>query len=239
MEAARSPKKGVRRKLEIYDCFMVEYICTGKRILFMHITGTLSIETHYNMIDNYLIWYTGELCLNANTAACGNIDQRNMEERNTVFIGPTEGRENMIIREAQGEDLNGLLKLYTGLHDNPMPERDGRIGSIWKDILADKNHHIVLGTVEGRIVSSCVCIIILNLTHGQRPYALIENVITEEGCRKKGYGAAVLNFARDIAREAGCYKIMLLTGSKDPSILRFYEQAGYNREDKTGFIQWL
>lgn len=32
---------------------------------------------------------------------------------------------------------------------------------------------------------------------------------------------------------------MLLTGSKEESTLRFYESAGYNKKDKTAFIQWL
>lgn len=32
---------------------------------------------------------------------------------------------------------------------------------------------------------------------------------------------------------------MLLTGSKKESTLKFYEQAGYNRNDKTAFIQWI
>ena len=35
------------------------------------------------------------------------------------------------------------------------------------------------------------------------------------------------------------YKMMLLTGSKKESTLRFYENAGYNSSDKTAFIQWL
>ena len=33
--------------------------------------------------------------------------------------------------------------------------------------------------------------------------------------------------------------MMLLTGSKEESTLRFYERAGYNSKDKTAFIQWL
>jgi hypothetical protein len=32
---------------------------------------------------------------------------------------------------------------------------------------------------------------------------------------------------------------MLLTGSKEQSTLDFYEHAGYNRNDKTAFIQWF
>ena len=32
---------------------------------------------------------------------------------------------------------------------------------------------------------------------------------------------------------------MLLTGSKDPETLCFYDKAGYNSSDKTAFIQWI
>ena len=42
-----------------------------------------------------------------------------------------------------------------------------------------------------------------------------------------------------VAEEENCYKMMLLTGSKEESTLQFYEKAGYNRKDKTAFIQWL
>ena len=34
-------------------------------------------------------------------------------------------------------------------------------------------------------------------------------------------------------------RMMLLTGSKNESTLRFYENAGYNSADKTAFIKWL
>ena len=48
-----------------------------------------------------------------------------------------------------------------------------------------------------------------------------------------------LNFAKQIAEENNCYKMMLLTGSKKESTLNFYRNAGYNSSDKTAFIQWI
>lgn len=49
----------------------------------------------------------------------------------------------------------------------------------------------------------------------------------------------ILNCAKYIAEESNCYKIMLLTGSKEKSTLNFYWNAGYNSKDKTAFIQWI
>jgi len=145
----------------------------------------------------------------------------------------------MQIREAQKGDLSALLALYTQFKNTELPDIDERINGIWDEILEDDNHYIIVATKNGAIVSSCVLIIIPNLTHAQRPYALIENVITDAAYRNKGYASAVLNYAKSIAEKARCYKIMLQTGSRLESTLRFYERAGFNCVDKTGFVQWL
>jgi GNAT superfamily N-acetyltransferase len=79
----------------------------------------------------------------------------------------------------------------------------------------------------------------LNLTHNQQPYALVENVVTDEAYRGKGFASKCLNYAKEIALKKNCYKLMLLTDSKEESTLSFYRQAGYNSEDKTAFIQWI
>ncbi len=144
-----------------------------------------------------------------------------------------------MIREIVKNDLDSLLKLYIHLHDNPMPEKTDELIRIWDSIFQDKNHHVIVAEENGEIVSSCVCVIIPNLTHNQQPYAFIENVITDEKCRKKGLATQCLNFAKDIAIKENCYKMMLLTGSKEESTLNFYRKAGYNSEDKTAFIQWI
>lgn len=144
-----------------------------------------------------------------------------------------------MVREAEEKDFAGLMQLYTQLHDNPIPERTERAGEIWKMILQDSCHHIIVAEEDGKIVSSCVCVIIPNLTHNQQPYALIENMITDEAYRNKGLATDCLYYAKQVAKKENCYKMMLLTGSKKESTLHFYEQSGYNRQDKTAFIQWL
>ena len=105
--------------------------------------------------------------------------------------------------------------------------------------MEEKNHHIFVNEVDGKIVSSCVCVIVPNLTRNVRPYAWIENVVTHESFRGRGYASQCLEYAKTVAEQSGCYKIMLITGSKRAETLHFYEQAGYNSRDKTAFIRWL
>ena len=55
--------------------------------------------------------------------------------------------------------------------------------------------------------------------------------------RKHGFGSAVLKEAMAHARSAGCYKVMLMTtGSQRAETLRFYENNGFVRGGKTGFV---
>ena len=144
-----------------------------------------------------------------------------------------------MIREAKREDLDALLELYMFLHEDSIPEKNSHLEETWEQIIGDLNHHLIVCEVGGKILSSCVCVIIPNLTRNVRPYAFVENVVTHADYRGKGYATECLDFAKKIAEQENCYKMMLLTGSKSPEILRFYEKAGYNSSDKTAFIQWI
>lgn len=144
-----------------------------------------------------------------------------------------------MIREIHKDDFQGLSELYTHLHGNKPITRNEKNESIWNAILSDENHHIIVAEEDGKIVSSCVCIIVPNLTHNQQPYALIENVVTHKDYRKRGLASQCMAFAKQIAREKNCYKIMLLTGTRKRSTHRFYRKNGYNSIEKTGYIQRL
>lgn len=139
------------------------------------------------------------------------------------------------IRLIQKHELNGLLDLYAHLnYDDPALEVDAEIEVLWDEILRDPDQHYLVVEVEGKLVSSCVLVIIKNMTRGASPYALIENVVTHPDYRNRGYGTGLLKRALETAREKGCYKVMLLTGRIDA--IPFYEKAGFERGSKTGFI---
>jgi GNAT superfamily N-acetyltransferase len=143
------------------------------------------------------------------------------------------------IRTAQKQDLPHLLALYTYLHeDEPLLEIDRRVAKLWDEILAAPWLCYVMGEVGGELASSCTLTLVPNLTRGAQPYGLIENVVTHPDHRKKGYATAVLRHALQIAWDHGCYKVMLLTGSKKEETLRFYESVGFRRGIKTGFIAY-
>ncbi len=144
-----------------------------------------------------------------------------------------------IIREAVKNDLDEMLKLYLYLYETSIPEDSANLRDTWNNIVNDSNHHLIVCEIDGKIVASCVCVIIPNLTRNVRPYAFVENVVTHKEYRNKGYATACLDYAKQIAKENNCYKMMLLTGAKEESTLQFYQNAGYNSSDKTAFIQWI
>ena len=142
----------------------------------------------------------------------------------------------MIVREAAACDLEALLALYLHLHETGIPEDRDRLRQVWAQIEADPGHHILVAEQGGQIASACACVIVPNLTRGLRPYAFIENVVTRADFRRRGFASACLARAVNLARAAGCYKVMLLTGAKDEATLRFYRRAGFDSGDKPAFV---
>ena len=144
-----------------------------------------------------------------------------------------------MIREADEKDLKGLLELYLHLHETSVPETDEKLKNTWNKILGNSDYHLIVAEEDGRIVSSCTCIVVPNLTRGGLPYALVENVVTHSDYRGRHLASACLEYARKIAEENECYKIMLITGSHDPKTHDFYRNAGYSSDGKTAYYRLL
>ncbi len=145
--------------------------------------------------------------------------------------------EQVQIRRAQPRDLSTILDLYHDLlvTDLPMPPQS-IVNQRWSELLADPRMHCLVADVDDTLVASCTLAIIPNMTRGTRPYGIIENVVSHAAFRRRGLGTRILHAALTIAWEHHCYKVMLLTSSKDPAVHHFYEQAGFHGGVKTGFI---
>ncbi|MBR3193536.1 GNAT family N-acetyltransferase [Bosea sp. (in: a-proteobacteria)] len=141
---------------------------------------------------------------------------------------------DVTIRRAVSQDLSELLSLYAELSigdELPTPEV---AAATWAQMLGSEMVSVLVAEQEGRVVSSCVLVVVPNLTRNQKPFALIENVVTSATMRGRGLGKRVIRAAIDEAWAAGCYKVMLMTGRTDPAVLAFYEGCGFER-GKTAF----
>uniref|UniRef100_S0DFH3 Putative GCN5related Nacetyltransferase n=1 Tax=termite gut metagenome TaxID=433724 RepID=S0DFH3_9ZZZZ len=145
----------------------------------------------------------------------------------------------MQVREATSADLGAVLELYSHLHGEAPPPPSEELDALWAHIMGDPDRHIILVELERVIAASCEVIILPNLTHGQRSYALVENMVTRPDLRRRGCGGAALAHAVILARRAGCYKIMLMSSEKHEDAAGLYQSAGFVRGEKTAYVQWL
>ena len=140
-----------------------------------------------------------------------------------------------MIRKAQEEDLHGILILYQQLFPNEDYSDYKAFLKTWSDILSDKKIHCFIAYNDETPVATCTVTIIPNLTRNQRPYAVIENVVTHESFRKMCYGRAIIEKAIECAKSNHCYKVMLLSSFERNGAHQFYEKIGFDGNSKKGF----
>lgn len=141
---------------------------------------------------------------------------------------------SIIVRAAGQPDLEALLELYQELNPaDPVPDREAAAST-----LASLNNNpmtqVLLAADSEKMLGSCTLVIVPNLTRNLAPYAVIENVVTHEATRRRGVGKTLMSHAIDAAWDAGCYKVMLMTGRKRDGTIAFYESLGFRAESKAG-----
>ncbi len=143
----------------------------------------------------------------------------------------------MEIRCIAPDELDALLALYQHLHptDEALPPRS-QVEAVWHSITSNPSYRYFGLYQDASLRASCCISLVANLTHGCRPFGLIENVVTQAEYRKRGYGQALLAHTLAFAWSQGCYKVMLSTSSKDPATWQFYQDAGFDRFEKQAFI---
>lgn len=142
--------------------------------------------------------------------------------------------EDFSIRPATQADLPALLALYRHLNADDPEIAPDIAAERFAEITAQPGMTVLIGLSGEALTASVTLVVIPNLTRSGTPYALIENVVTHADYRKRGHARALIRHAFASAWRQGCYKVMLLTGSKDPATLAFYEGCGFT-QDKTGF----
>jgi len=138
------------------------------------------------------------------------------------------------VRNITIRDSIALQDVYAHMHPKDPEVSEQAFRNALSQAIDDPLQHIIVGELDGPIIAVCTLYILPNLTRGCRPFGLIENVVTHREHRRLGYGRQILEVATEKAKRTGCYKLMLMTGSKRPEVLDFYKDSGF-KQSKTGF----
>lgn len=140
----------------------------------------------------------------------------------------------MEIRQVKETGVEGVLALYDE-YDRPKAPRPPAetTRAIYASIF--QSGGCIVGAFTGNdLVGTCTVNVCSNLSWSGRPYAIIENLIVSKAYRNQGLGKALLEYSKNFAQRAGCYKVALMTGSKDPLVHKFYVSAGFS-DSKQGY----
>jgi GNAT superfamily N-acetyltransferase len=130
-------------------------------------------------------------------------------------------------RSAVEGDLPVLLLLYAELHpDDPALPLEVALDN-WRAIESHAGRTVLVAESGGVVVGTADCSTLANLTRGGRPFMLVENVVVTAAFRRAGVGSALFDAVIGLAREAGCYKIQLLSRAARQGAHAFYESLGF------------
>jgi GNAT superfamily N-acetyltransferase len=142
----------------------------------------------------------------------------------------------LVFRDATSTDLDDVLRLYRQLHPGDPVLNNGSNEATFAQILSSPGLHLFVLEADDVIVATTYLNVIPNLTRSASPYAVIENVVVERALRGTGLGKRIMSDTLRAAWDAGCYKAMLMTGSRSPSTHAFYRACGFAPDAKTAYL---
>ena len=146
----------------------------------------------------------------------------------------------MEFRELNESNLDSLIKLYEQLDGANSDFTVEAARAIWKNEIEGNKNIKYFGAVEdGKVFSTCFCLIIPNLTRIGSSACFVENVVTDKDHRGQGLGRKVMEMAIAFARERDCYKVILESASFRKEAHQFYKNLGFDDDAKKAFIMKL
>jgi GNAT superfamily N-acetyltransferase len=130
------------------------------------------------------------------------------------------------VRPARPADLPEVLRLVAQLHPEDPPPDLNRAARALTEILSRDDHALLVADAGGAVAGTLHLVVAPNLTHDGAPWAIVENVAVDEPHRRTGVGRALMEEAERRAREAGCYKVQLLSAD-ERGVGAFYETLGF------------
>jgi GNAT superfamily N-acetyltransferase len=146
-----------------------------------------------------------------------------------------------VIRHATEKDIPRILELYRQLSFQPEQYRAAPVDDCRKVLRRMSEHpgyELLVAEDSGRVVGTTVLAILPGFAHGTAPFAVVEYVVVDEKYRSRGIGRQLMEYVMSLAKEAGCYKIILTSDLRRERAHKFYESLGFE-DSAAGFRLYL
>lgn len=141
------------------------------------------------------------------------------------------------MREAAAADAVALVALLAELHPR-YPGDPGQAATVIDQARAQPGRSLLVAASGGRVVGTADLITAANITHGGRPWGIVENVVVAADARGTGVGAALLAEVVERAESAGCYMLQLVSLNHRVEAHGFYRRLGFTPV-AAGFRRYL
>jgi GNAT superfamily N-acetyltransferase len=134
------------------------------------------------------------------------------------------------LRPATAADLPAILKLLAEdairYVDEPAGVTERQCAAI-AEIIADPNALLLVGEIDGRVVSTATVNYLRILTMNGGLICQIEAVRTAADVRGQGLGQQLIAHIIDRATERGCTRVQLTSNKQRTRARAFYERLGF------------
>jgi len=135
---------------------------------------------------------------------------------------------SFIVREIEEEDFSkGFFETLSNLSEVGEIKNETSLAiKILNKINKDKNYKIIIAEDKENhnIIGTATLLIEQKFIHNGGKAGHIEDVVTRKGYEGKGVGREIIKELIKIAKENGCYKVIL---DCDEKVIKFYEKIGF------------
>lgn len=138
----------------------------------------------------------------------------------------------LTFRRARSDDLGSIIAMLVDdilgkTRETPDRELPPEYAAAFRRIDADPDHEMVVGELDGEVVSYCLLSIVPGLSQRGRLKAIVEEVRVAGDRRGCGIGARMMKHVEHLALLRGAKVLQLTSDRRRPDAHRFYERIGF------------
>ncbi|MFN3851414.1 MAG: GNAT family N-acetyltransferase [Spirosomataceae bacterium] len=145
---------------------------------------------------------------------------------------------NITNRIATEQDVESILAIYLNSNLDKKILNIEAAQSIFKKIAQYPDYKIYIVEADSKPIGTFALLIMDNLGHLGTPSAVVEDVAVIAEYQGKGIGKKMMEFAMQIAKEKGCYKLTLSSNLRREAAHAFYESLGFTKHGYSFLIEF-